>query len=233
MSRLRAELQHLRRDPGWGSHKVGAGHHEPGVRGLCQEKLSEEVGYSRTGTPRTARSCNSPNWEACAQVVSSESPPPAHSRARGGGGVRGTPSSGEPGTEGVLGNSRGTLASFPRGICLPPPFVTGCAGSPLLQEQTGVLVGGWGPVLLNPFAALPSSLFPLASAPISNPGPLNLITFPDIGRFFFWGVAEGPEKRWGGVSVCVCLWWGGGGCGRAWAWADPSANFGEGTSPGK
>lgn len=176
MRGLRAELQHLRRDPGWGSHGVGAGHHEPGVHGRCIEKLSKEARYSRTGTPSKARSCNSLNWEASVQVRSSKSPPPAHSQAQGGGGVRGTPRFGEQSAPRVRGNSGRTLASSPRGICLPPPFVTGCAGSPLLQEQTGVLVGGWGAVLLNPFCC-PSV------APISNPGLLNLITFPDTGWF--------------------------------------------------
>lgn len=180
--------------PRRGCGGVGAGHRGPGRVAVAGKSLRERQGAPRQVRRRARR-------VATSQFGSSESPPPALSRARGGGGVRGTQRCGERGAGRVPGTRGRTLACSPRGICLPPPFVTGCAGSSLLQEQAGVLVGGWGAVLLSP-SALPSSLFPLASAPISNPGPLNLITFPDSGRFL-WQPGDG--SRGGEECPCACV----------------------------
>lgn len=142
MRGLRAELQHLRRDPGWGSHGVGAGHHEPGVHGRCIEKLSEEAGYSRTGTPSKARSCNSPNWESSVQVGSSESPPPAHSQARGGGGVRGTPALWGAERSARAGEQRPHARLFPARDLFATPFCYRMRGEPSLAGADGCV--GWG-----------------------------------------------------------------------------------------
>lgn len=58
--------------------------------------------------------------------------------------------------------------------------------------------------------------------PISNPGPLNLITFPDIGRFL-----QQPRHGREEVGRSVRSRGRAGGCDRTSAWADPGANFGK------
>ena len=131
----RAELLHLRRDPGWGSRGVGAGHKESGVRGRCREKLSEEARVFQHRYAAPGEELQLTNSKAGVPVRSSESPPPAHARDQGGGGMLGAPRCWEPGAGRVPGSRGDTLDSSLRGICLPPPFVTGCTGSPLCRSR--------------------------------------------------------------------------------------------------
>lgn len=184
---------------------MGAGRELPGVWGRVREQLSAEAGGSRAGTPRGARSLNSPNWGANLQIRSSESPPPAHAPARATGGVRRGPGGWEPGGGRVPASGGGTA---------PPPRPGPARHPLLLQDARGAFpagargyrgaAGGVLAVLLNPFRR---PRFPSPPPPVSNSGPLNLITFPDIG----WCLGHPRDKRvevGKRVRVRACAWGG-------------------------
>lgn len=137
-----SELQHLRRDPGWGGRGVGAGQDVSRVRARFRKKLSAEAEGLRSRYVAQGEESQLPRLGSDPPGPELRVPSPSPRPGR-------QPSSSEnsgplgPGRRGRAGEWRRHLASSLPAICRPPPFVTGCAGR-LLCRSTRVCWGRGG-----------------------------------------------------------------------------------------
>lgn len=182
----------MHREQGRGSCGVGAGQDPPGVPGRSETAFGGgRALQNRYAAP--ARSFNTTNWEATVLVESRESPPPAHARA---------PGAEARGESGVRAGEGGlTLAPSPPGLCSRPLLfrdVLG-AGGHLRSSSRGAGAASSVGSLSCP-SVVP---FPPVSVPHCHSRSLKPDHFPRYGAVS--RAAEERERRWGGVSACVCV----------------------------